>query len=153
MPAQTASYTFNVDGIYNYVCIVHSGMTGVVRVGNAGAPPPLPLSAQRFGNDDASVFPAETITLDTAKPSLKSVSARRSARGALRVRFRVSEESVVQVRLLRAGKTVKTASSAGTGTRGVTISSLKAGRYNIEVVATDLAGNRSSLKRMHLTVR
>jgi plastocyanin len=154
MPAPPASHTFNTEGTYTYLCIVHtSTMKGVVRVGAAGPPPPPPLSAQKLNNDDTSVFPAEKVLLDTSKPRLTGVSARRVARGAMRVRFRVSEESVVSVRVRRAGKTVKTMTTEGKGLHGLTAKKLKDGRYRIEVRATDIAGNRSALKRLTLRVR
>jgi plastocyanin len=154
MPAEPKSFTFNTEGTYSYVCLVHtSTMTGVVRVGNPAPPAVLPLSAQRFGNDDASVFPAERVAEDKAKPSLTGVSARRVARGALRVRFTVSELSVVQVRLKRAGRTVKTVETDARGLRGLTITGAKAGRYSVELRATDIAGNRSAWRRMRMTVR
>jgi plastocyanin len=154
MPAPPASFTFNTDGIYTYVCIVHtSSMTGTVRVGNAGAPPPVPLSAQRFGNDDASVFPAEKVELDKTKPTLRSVSARRISRSAARVRFRVSEEAVVLVRVRRGGRTVQSISQTGTGLLGVNAKKLKPGRYSVEVRAVDLAGNVAKMRKVTLTVR
>jgi plastocyanin len=153
LPAPNASYTFNVDGLYPFVCIVHSGMTGVVKVGNAGAPPPVPLSAQRFGNDDASVFPVETVELDKAKPSLARVKARRAARGVLRVDFRVSEQSVVTARIKRGGKVVKTVTGDADGAAFLLEKRMKAGRYSVEFRAVDLAGNRSSMRKLALTVR
>lgn len=152
MPAPPKSYTFNAAGDYAYVCIVHSGMTGVVRVGSAGPPPPPPLSAQPLVNDDASVVPLEKVIEDKAKPKLSSVSARRAG-SAVRVRFKVSEQSRVQVRIKRGGKTIKTASAEGTGTRSISVRGLRAGRYSVEVRATDVAGNRARLKKTSVTVR
>ena len=90
---------------------------------------------------------------DKAKPKLSAVSARQASRGVVRVRFRVSEESTVQVRLRRSGRTVKTASVSRTGTGSVTVRGAKAGRYSVEVRATDVAGNRSTLKKTSITVR
>lgn len=154
MPAQPTSFTFTTEGTYTYVCIVHtSTMTGVVRVGNPTPPPPPPLSAQKFGNDDASVFPAEKVELDTAKPSLKSVRARRTGRGALQVRFNVSEQSVITARIKRGGKVRKTITGDADGVALLRVRGLKAGRYTIDVRATDLAGNRSTLRKTALTVR
>jgi len=48
---------------------------------------------------------------------------------------------------------VKTMTTDGKGLHGLTAKKLKAGRYRIEVRATDIAGNRSSLKRLTLRVR
>ena len=126
-------------------------MIGTVTVGAAAPPPPrvIPLSEQPFGNDSAPLGTLETVSLDTTKPKLTSLSARRSGRGGARLRFRVSEESVVDVRLKRGGKVVKRYAAAGNGHAGVHgARSLKAGRYRVEVRAYDVAGNASSLKRV-----
>ena len=155
IPAPDFERPFDQVGEYAFICEVHSGMTGVVRVSTAPPPPPapIPLSAQPFANDSTSVLPAETaVTLDKTPPALASVSARRLSKGA-RVRFKVSEESVVSVRVKRAGRAVKTASASGTGTRSVMVRGLKAGRYQVQVQATDLAGNRSKLRTVGVTVR
>jgi hypothetical protein len=147
-------FTFQTDGTYKFVCELHRAtMFGTVIVGSGGPIIVVPASQQVFLNDTPAPTTLELVSEDKAAPKLASVSARRVARGAVRVRYRVSEQSVVDVRLKRAGRTVKTGSNAGTGTRGVTLSSLKAGRYSIEVRATDIAGNHSSLRRLSLTVR
>lgn len=154
MPAQPKSYTFNVAGDYAYICIVHSGMTGVVRVGSAGPPPPPPLSAQQYGNDDATPVVLEKISVDKAKPKVTSVSAKRgSKRGSVRVRFKVNEQSDVRVRLKRGGKVAKTVLGAGTGSGFLDLTRVKAGRYTVEVLVTDVAGNRARLKKTSVTVR
>ena len=95
----------------------------------------------------------EKVSEDKAKPKLSSVSAKRVARRSVRVRFRVSEESDVQVRLRRAGRTIKTSLLFGSGTGTVTFHGATAGRYSIEVRATDIAGNRSTIRRVRVTVR
>ncbi len=89
--------------------------------------------------------------MDLARPRLTAVRAARVAKGA-RVRFKVSEESVVTVRLKRGGRTVKTGRSAGIGLRGVTFR-VRAGRYRVEVRAVDLAGNRTAWRKLSVTVR
>ena len=130
-------------------------MFGDVAVGTP--PPPvvvLPLSQQPYANDDAAILPAErNVTLDTSKPGLSSVSAKRVAKGSARVRFKVSEDSDVSVSFKRGGRTVKSALASGTGTRSVTVRGLKAGRYTVQVRATDIAGNRSKLRTLRLNVR
>jgi len=156
IPAPDEQFTFNTPGTYLFVCQVHPDtMIGSVTVGAAAPPPPrvIPLSEQPFGNDSPPLGTAETVSLDTTKPKLTSLSARRSGRGGARVRFRVSEESVVDVRLKRGGKVVKRYAAAGSGTLAFTAKALKAGRYRVEVRAYDVAGNASSLKRVSLTVR
>ena len=129
-------------------------MTGVVKVGNAGETPPEPPSAQKFRERHA-VCPAggpERSTLDTAKPTLLAASAKRVARGSLRVRTGVNEQSVVSVRLKRGGKAVKTFLADADGLNSMTVPKLKAGRYSIEVRAADLAGNQSKPRKVALTV-
>ena len=155
--APDASFVFKTPGTYKFVCTVHrTTMFGTVYVGTTPAPPPppVPLSQQPLANDvTAPPATLEQIDEDKAKPKLSSVSARRSGSRAVRVRFRVSEESTVQVRLKRAGKTIKTALAYGKGTGSVTLRGAKAGRYSVQVRATDVAGNRSALKQTSVTFR
>lgn len=154
--APPVSYTFTTPGVYKFICTVHTDtMVGTVTVGEGAIPQGStpPPSQQPFGNDATSPVTIEKVSLDKAKPRLSSVSARRAATGAVRVRFRVNEQSEVQVRLKRGSRTIKTATARGTGTRSITVRGARAGRYRVEVRATDLAGNRSSLKRTSITVR
>ena len=150
------SYTFTTPGLYRFICTVHTDtMTGTVTVGENAVPlgaNPSP-SQQPFVNDAPPGVTIEKVSLDKAKPRLSSVRARRVSGGAVRVRFRVSEESTVSVRLKRGGRTIKSASVTGTGTRSVTVKRARAGRYRVEVRATDIAGNRSTIKRTSITVR
>ena len=161
-PAATASYKFEQVGTYKFICIVHtSTMTGTVTVAAADAPlptptptPPPPLSAQELKNDDATPVAVEKVAVDKAKPKVSSVSAKRGAkRGSVRVRFRVNEQSDVRVRLKRGGKVVKTVLGAGTGAGFLDVTGVKAGRYSVEVLVTDVAGNRARLKKTSVTVR
>lgn len=154
LPAPEASYTFTQEGTYNFICIVHtSTMKGTVTVGSAGPPPPPPLSQQAFTNDAPAPVTLEKVTEDKAKPKLSAVSAKRAAKGAVRVRFRVDEQSTVLVSLKRGGKTVKSVELAGSGTGAVTLKGAKAGRYTVQVRATDIAGNTSAVKKTSITVR
>ena len=75
------------------------------------------------------------------------------AKGAARVRLRVSEDSDVSVIFKRGGRTIKSGTVSGTGTRSLTVRGLRAGRYSVQVRATDIAGNRSSLRKLSLNVR
>ena len=75
------------------------------------------------------------------------------AKGAARVRLRVSEESDVSVAFKRGGARSRAARCPGAGTRSMTVRGLKAGRYSVQVRATDIAGNRSSLRKLTLNVR
>ena len=153
-PAQPAEYKFENEGTYLFICQVHPDtMKGTVRVATIPPPPPPPppLSEQPFGNDASAGVIPETVTMDLARPRLTAVRATRVAKGA-RVRFKVSEESVVTVRLKRRGRTIKTARAAGVGLRGLTFR-VRAGRYRVEVRAIDLAGNRTAWRKLRVTVR
>jgi plastocyanin len=150
------SYTFTAPGVYRFICTVHPDtMVGTVTVGENALPQGSapPLSQQPLANDAPAGVVVEKVSLDKAKPKLTSVRASRAARGAVRVRFRVDEESTVQVRLRRGGRTVRSATVEGTGRRSVTLRRAPAGRYRVEVRATDVAGNRSRWKKTAITVR
>lgn len=154
MPAAPTSFTFAAEGIYTYVCEIHSDtMQGRVTVGTPPPPPPPPLSEQPFPNDGA-ITPAEFEIggLDAVKPALRGVSARTS-RGRVRVSFRVSEQSVVSVRFIRRGGTVKTKQATAARHGSVTVRGLKPGRYAARVQATDVAGNRSGVRKERFTLR
>jgi plastocyanin len=157
LPAPSFSQDFPDTGEFTFLCEVHQDtMRGVVRV-NAVAPPPPPpppLSAQAYDNTEATILAAEAgVTFDKTKPKLSSVSAKRVAKGAARVRLRVSEDSDVSVAFKRGGKTIKSGTVSGSGARSLTVRGLKAGRYSVQVRATDIAGNRSSLRKLTLNVR
>jgi plastocyanin len=154
LPGNEYTFTFRDEGSFDFVCSVHPDtMTGTVRVAAIPPPPPPPppLSEQPFGNDATAPVTPETVTLDRARPKLTSLRARSVSAGA-RVRYKVSEESVVTVRLKRRGRTVKSGRYAGTGLQGVTFR-VRAGRYRVEVRAVDLAGNRTAWRKLSLTVR
>jgi plastocyanin len=154
--AGEGTYTFTAPGRYQFYCQFHSngttGMAGTVIVGNPPPPPPPPLSEQEFPNDSALTGPFETGSVDTTRPRLRRVKARKSGR-RVRVSFRVSERSVVTVRFRRGGKTVKR-KRAVVGRRGsVTVRGLKPGRYAVKVSARDVAGNASSPRRASFRIR
>ena len=155
-PAQDWEHTFDAEGIYNYVCLVHpSTMKGTVTVatnpGAAPTPTPVPDSQKPYTNDDTTPVTLEKVEVDDDAPRLTAVSARRVGRSA-RVRFRVSEESSVVVRFKRNGRTVRMVQWTGDGTRGLTVR-MRSGRYRVEVRATDIAGNRSPIRSTRVTVR
>ena len=153
IPAPDWEIAFPVEGNFDFICRVHDGMKGTVRVTTIPPPPPPPppLSEQPFGNDATAPITPETVMLDRTRPRLTAVTAARIAKGA-RVRFKVSEESVVTVRLKRGGRTIKTARSAGIGLRGLTFR-VRSGRYRAEVRAIDLAGNRTAWRKLSVIVR
>jgi plastocyanin len=154
VPGESKTFTFAAEGTYTYVCEIHATtMTGTVTVGSPPPPPPPPLSEQPFPNDSSlSADAIETGGVDTTDPRLRSVAAKRSGK-RVRVSFRVNEQAVVTVRFLRGRKTVKTKRAATSGRGSVSVRGLKAGRYTVKVVATDLAGNDSSTRRASLRVR
>jgi plastocyanin len=157
-PDQT--FKFDTEGTYRFICEVHPDtMFGDVRVTAAASPPPPPpppppLSAQPFANDAPAVVAPETsVALDTAKPGLTALSAKRRAKGVARVKFKVSEESVTGVVFARGKKIVKSYAVAGHGGLYFDAKGLRAGRYTVTVVAVDLAGNKSKARTLRLTVR
>ena len=157
VPAAPWSHKFETEGVYNFLCQVHRDtMRGTVTVSavpvEATPTPTPPPSQQPYANDDTTVIVNETVAMDTARPRLTSVSAKRVARGTARVRFRVSELSTVSVRFKRGGRTVRTVASVAEGLRGVNVR-MRRGSYSVEVRATDVAGNRSVIKRVRVRVR
>ncbi|MDA0182256.1 plastocyanin/azurin family copper-binding protein [Solirubrobacter phytolaccae] len=156
VPAPNAEFTFTEPGTYKFICTVHKDtMFGTVSVGVAPPPPapPLPLSQQPLGNDAPAPTTFEKVQEDKAKPKLSKVSATRRARGTVRVKFRVSEQSTVLVSLKRGGKTIKSVVGAGTGSGYLDVKKVKAGRYTVQVRAADVAGNEAAIKKTSITVR
>lgn len=155
-PPAPESFDFTAEGIYRYVCEIHSTtMTGEVVVGSPPPPPPPPLSEQPFPNDSAITTGSyELGGVDTTRPALRNVDVQRSAkRKRVRVGFRVSEQSVVTVKLMRRGKTVRTKRANASRRGRVTFTRLKAGRYRIRLSARDVAGNASSVRTARVTLR
>jgi plastocyanin len=156
VPAPNAEFVFATPGTYKFVCTVHRDtMKGTVFVGTEPAPPAPepPLSQQALPNDAPVPVTFEKVQEDKAKPTLSSVSAKRVAKGSVRVRFRVNEQSTVLVSLKRGGKTVKSVALDGSGLGAVTLKGAKAGRYVVQVRAADIAGNLSTIKKTNITVR
>ena len=149
-------HTFTVPGDYPFRCQFHAAMTGKVTVTDASGsppppPPPPPLSEQYWANDQQA--PTVFERPDEIRPRLGGVRAAAVRNGA-RVRFRLSERARVTVRLKLAGLTVKSARrSFRAGRRSLVVRDRRLdGRYRIEVVARDLAGNRSRVRRASVRV-
>jgi plastocyanin len=152
------SYTFTAPGTYAFVCNVHpSTMTGTVTVTDASGnppppPPPPPPGQQPYPNDQSP--PTVVEIADTQRPRLTRVRAARIARG-VRVRFHVSEPARVRVRVRHGDRTVRTRTVRlrRAGTRSLRLRGLRAGAYRVDVLARDMALNRSKLKRARVSVR
>jgi plastocyanin len=150
-----ASFRFDTAGRYDFVCEVHqTTMTGTVTVGNPPPPPPPPLSEQPWANDQQAPPVLDTGGRDRTRPRLSRVRARAVRNGA-RVRFRLSERALVVVRFKLSGITVKTIRRTyRAGSRRLTVRDRGMhGRYRIEMVARDVAGNRSRVEHRRLTIR
>jgi plastocyanin len=153
-----ATHVFTAPGTYEFFCQLHATpMRGTVTVTDeTGAPPPPPppppLSEQPFVND----FPAPKVleVRDEVAPKLDRVTVSRVRKGA-RVRFRLSEAGNVAIELTRGGKPAKSRTvEVRKGTSSVTITGLRAGRYRVQVSASDLAGNAAGVaKRARITIR
>jgi plastocyanin len=157
-PAPDYTRAFTELGDYAFICQVHPDtMRGTVHVTAEAVPTPtptpIPLSQQYFANDTPGDAPVETaVALDTTKPTLSALSAKRAVRGA-KVRFKVSEDTVTGVVFSRGKKIVKTYAVTGTGTLSFTARGLKAGKYAVTLVAVDVAGNESKARTLRVTVR
>jgi plastocyanin len=70
-----------------------------------------------------------------------------------KVRFRLSERSVVKLTLKRGSRTVKRVSKVfGSGRHALRVGSPRAGSYTAVLQATDGWGNRSKIVRVHFTI-
>jgi plastocyanin len=152
-----ASYRFDTPGTYRFLCQIHATtMVGTVIVTDAGGnppppPPPPPLSEQPFPNDADA--PGAFEVADALGPRLSRLWTR-GRRHAARVGFRLDEPAVVTVRVRRARIIVKRRRAMLLRGRGkLTIRRLPAGRYRVDIVARDLAGNRSRVRHARVTVR
>ena len=121
---QTFTRAFPKAGTYGYVCTLHPGLMDGV----------------------VQVGP------DRVKPVVSRLSAK--AGKAVRVAFRLSEDSRVTVKLTRRGKTVRSVRSRRvvSGSQARSLKRPAAGRYRVVVTATDLEGNRRTA-RTSVTVR
>jgi plastocyanin len=152
-----ASFAFPAPGTYRFVCLVHeTTMWGDVVVTDASGtppppPPPPPLSEQPFPNDQQA--PTVLDVADRSPPRLSRVRVAAVRNGA-RVGMRLSERARVRVRFKRAGIVIRTERRTfRKGVRSLTVRDPRMrGSYQVEVVARDLAGNRSRMKRLRVRV-
>jgi plastocyanin len=151
------THTFAAAGTFTYVCGFHPEMTGSVAVSEPNEPPPPPPpppppSEQPWPNDQAPPTVFELV--DAVRPRLARVRVAPVRNGA-RVSFRLSERARVSVRFRRGGRVVKSKRRTyGAGRGRMTVRDRRMdGRYRVEVVARDLSGNRSRVKRASVRVR
>jgi plastocyanin len=148
-----ASHTFTAAGTYTFVCTIHpDSMMGSVTVGNAPPPPPPRPGSLPLHNDQSP--PTVLELTDSRRPKLSRVRVRRIAGGA-RVRVHVNEPGRVTIRARRGHRVVRsrTVTLRHAATKTLSLRGLAAGAYRVEILARDLAGNRSRIRRAHLTVR
>jgi hypothetical protein len=155
----TYARSYPDPGTYDFICQAHPQMKGRVTVGDGvGTPTPSPSpspSPTPSTQPSGPTTPPPTGGSDSVKPTVKSVRPTALRRG-VRVRFTLSEPATVTLRVKRGRKVLKSARiQAAAGTRSVTLRSrrLKKGRYTVEVVARDTAGNRSLLATKRVTLR
>ncbi len=142
-------------------------MTGTIEVTGApvGTPTTTPTTtptatptatATTQPSDPGTTTPAPTGgTQDLVKPTLQSLSTT-ARRRAVTVRFRLSENATVNVRVKRGTRVVKSAvKQLAAGQRSVSLrsSKLRKGRYKVEVRARDASGNVSTLASKSFRIR
>jgi plastocyanin len=161
------SRTFNQPGTYEFRCDVHPVMTGTINV--TGAPVETPTTTP-------STTPTSTATStpttqpsdpgvttppptggaqDLVKPTLQSLGTT-PRRRAVTVRFQLSENATVNVRVKRRTRVVKSVTKQfAAGRRAVSVrsSKLRRGRYKAEVRARDASGNVSTLAAKSFRIR
>ncbi len=166
-----ASATVDQTGTYLFYCSVHGGlapggMHGQIEVGaddpGPAADPGTPWTSPDGGGGGAPAGPLPLLnpTLapqtyesgDIKPPSLQLDGVSRVRRG-VRARVTVSEPVMLTIRLSRRDKAVKTRKlRLRAGTRSVTLSGVRAGRYALWMQATDRAQLQSKARWTHVRV-
>jgi plastocyanin len=155
-PATTPN--FNTAGDYEFVCGVHPFMTGTIHVTGPDITPtptptqsatPTPTPQPGGGNT-----PPPAAQPDAIRPTVRRMKLK-ALRRAARVTFRLSEPATVTIRVKKRKRVIASKRyQAQAGTRTVTLRSrkLKKGRYTLEILARDAAGNRSVAARKTLRI-
>ena len=145
-PGDTFAHTFTRPGTFRYTCKVHSSMQGTVVVGSApGDSPPA-------GDADAPLVRSVRV-----RPG--AVCGRRTrscSRTRALVHFRLSEQATVRGRILRRTLAVRSFTGgrpAGAASLRLPTGRLAPGRYRVELVAIDAAGNASAPASARLRIR
>jgi plastocyanin len=138
-PGDTFSHTFNTPGTFNYMCKVHSFMSGKVIVNGPAGP-------------------------DTTAPKFSKVSAtggRKCKKGqknckgrATVLRFKLSEAATVGVKVPKhKAANVTRSGKAGSNTIKFSTSKLPPGKWTLNLSATDASGNKSPVKPVTVKVK
>ena len=178
----TRSRTFDAPGVYEFVCLAHSSMTGTITVEGEGTVTPTPTPSETATPAPTSTPTATPTTAPTVSPTATPTPddhtstpkptggpkdevapqltgiATGAVKGGVRVRFTVSENATVTITAKRAGTgKVLTAATvqAPAGERAYTMRSSKLAKatYTIALRATDASGNRSGAAAASLKAR
>ena len=174
----TYTYTFTKPGTYEYLCQVHQNMTGTISVTGAPVEPtptpsptvppaetpvPTPVPTATPGPSGSTPPPRSDETpapggaaREAQAPAISGLRLKGVRRGA-RVTLRLSETATVTLRFKRRGsgtvvRTVRVQLRAGTRTLTVHGARLRRGRYTVELVARDGAGNTAPAVRAALRI-
>lgn len=163
----SVSRTFSTAGTFRFYCDQHGapggmGMSGTVVMAPAGSPSAPPATTQPPGAAPAPPTAPPVSAADTTPPTLSSVGVR-GGRGALTLRFVLSEPARVQARIERVlrGRARRLTTLRLTGRVGANRAvlrraagrRLRAGRYRVRLVVTDLAGNVTRSRARGVSVR
>jgi plastocyanin len=138
-PGDTFAHTFNTPGTFNYICKVHSFMTGKVVV---NGPPGSDTTAPKFSKVSAS-------------GGRKCKKGQKNCKGKSTVlRFNLSEAGTVKVRVPKhKAANVTRAGKAGSNTIKFSTTKLPPGKWTLNLTATDAAGNTSPVKPVTVKVK
>lgn len=151
-PGDSFEHTFTRVGSFRYRCKVHSSMQGTVAVGGSPSDPPPPDPPPPAGDRDAP-------SIRSLRVRPRAVCARRTRscpRTRALVRFTLSEQATVRGKILRGARRVRSfAAGRRAGARSLRLPTrrLAPGRYRVELVAADAAGNASAAASARLRIR
>ncbi|MDA0159843.1 plastocyanin/azurin family copper-binding protein [Solirubrobacter ginsenosidimutans] len=150
-------------GTYQFFCSIHGGlapggMNGTITVGTEDPGPPVdpgtpwtapeadrPAPPAALGPPPAfnTSLPPTVFEVGNSPPPRLSRLRLTAMRHGVRVRVKASQAGTLTIRVLRGARTFKTRTvKLGVGVHGFTVTDprhLKAGRYQVRVVATDAA--------------
>lgn len=167
----TDEHTFNLPGVYEFVCQAHPAMTGKITVtGEPVEATPTPTATPTRTatpvptvrptvtptpapmDDRTTPAPPGTVRADTVAPSITGLKTKATKAGA-KVSFKLSESASVTLRVKRGKTTVKTVRGAfRAGGGSVTLRRMARGTYRVEIEARDARGNRAAVQRKTVKV-